>query len=255
MRRPYDQNVTARVLVVEDDPTVSTVLAAYLRREGFEVSVAADGREAEQRWQRDRPDLVVLDVMLPQLSGLEVLRRRRAAADTAAVIVVSARGEEEDRVVGLEFGADDYLVKPVSPRELVLRVHAVLRRLEGRLDNTLDQGGTLRPRRIERGPVTIDTAARTARLGDETLRLTHREFDLLAFLAGHDGEAFTKAELLRRVWGWDFGDTSTVTVHVRRLREKIEEDPSAPRLVVTVPRTGYRFATADELAATGGSAG
>jgi two-component system response regulator VicR len=245
---------------VEDDPTVSTVLAAYLRREGFEVSVAADGREAEQRWQRDRPDLVVLDVMLPQLSGLEVLRRRRTAADAAAVIVVSARGEEEDRVVGLEFGADDYLVKPVSPRELVLRVHAVLRRLEGRLegrlDNTLDQAGTtLRPRRIERGPVIIDTAARTARLGDETLRLTHREFDLLAFLAGHDGEAFTKAELLRRVWGWDFGDTSTVTVHVRRLREKIEEDPSAPRLVVTVPRTGYRFATADELAATGGSAG
>ena len=241
---------------MEDDPTVSTVLAAYLRREGFEVGVAADGRAAEQRWQRDRPDLVVLDVMLPQLSGLEVLRRRRAAADAAAVIVVSARGEEEDRVVGLEFGADDYLVKPVSPRELVLRVHAVLRRLEGRLDNTLDQASTtLRPRRIERGPVTIDTAARTARLGDETLRLTHREFDLLAFLAGHDGEAFTKAELLRRVWGWDFGDTSTVTVHVRRLREKIEEDPSAPRLVVTVPRTGYRFATADELAATGGSAG
>ncbi len=234
--------MTARVLVVEDDATVSTVLAAYLRREGFDVTVAADGREAEQRWQRDRPDLVVLDVMLPYLSGLEVLRRRRSAADAAAVIVVSARGEEEDRVVGLEFGADDYLVKPVSPRELVLRVHAVLRRL--------DQGSaSLRPRRVVRGPLTVDTAARTAHLDGELLSLTHREFDLLAFLATHDGEAFTKAELLRRVWGWDFGDTSTVTVHVRRLREKIEQDPSAPRLVVTVPRTGYRFATADEVAA------
>ncbi len=230
--------------MVEDDLTVSTVLAAYLRREGFEVAVAADGRDAEQQWERDRPDLVVLDVMLPYLSGLEVLRRRRAAADAAAVIVVSARGEEEDRVVGLEFGADDYLVKPVSPRELVLRVHAVLRRL--------DQGGTtLRPRQIVRGRVRIDTAARTAHLGDDALQLTHREFDLLAFLAGHDGQAFSKAELLRRVWGWDFGDTSTVTVHVRRLREKIEADPSAPRLVVTVPRTGYRFATAAELEAAG----
>jgi DNA-binding response OmpR family regulator len=235
--------VTARVLVVEDDPTVSTVLAAYLRREGFEVSVAADGREAEQRWQRERPDLVVLDVMLPQISGLEVLRRRRADADAAAVIVVSARGEEEDRVVGLEFGADDYLVKPVSPRELVLRVHAVLRRLDQR-------GTTLRPRQIVRGPLHIDTAARTAHIGDQPLQLTHREFDLLTFLAGHDGEAFTKADLLRRVWGWDFGDTSTVTVHVRRLREKIEADPSAPLLVVTVPRTGYRFATTDELDAS-----
>jgi DNA-binding response OmpR family regulator len=244
MAADYDRDVTARVLVVEDDPTVSTVLAAYLRREGFEVTVAADGREAEQRWQRDRPDLVVLDVMLPLLSGLEVLRRRRAAADQAAVIVVSARGEEEDRVVGLEFGADDYLVKPISPRELVLRVHAVLRRL--------DQGGTtLRPTQIVRGPVRIDTAARTAHLDDVALQLTHREFDLLAFLAGHDGQAFSKAELLRRVWGWDFGDTSTVTVHVRRLREKIEQDPSAPRLVVTVPRTGYRFATAEELGAAG----
>jgi DNA-binding response OmpR family regulator len=234
--------VSARVLIVEDDATVSTVLAAYLRREGFEVAVAADGREAEQRWERDRPDLVVLDVMLPVLSGLEVLRRRRAAADSAAVIVVSARGEEEDRVVGLEFGADDYLVKPVSPRELVLRVHAVLRRL--------DQASatSLRPREIVRGPVRLDTAARTAQVDGEALMLTHREFDLLAFLATHDGVAFSKDDLLRRVWGWDFGDTSTVTVHVRRLREKLEQDPSAPRYVVTVPRTGYRFATPDEIA-------
>lgn len=231
----------ARILIVEDDATVASVVAAYLRREGFEVTVAADGRAAEQRWERDRPDLVVLDVMLPVMSGLEVLRRRRAAADRAAVIVVSARGEEEDRVVGLEFGADDYLVKPISPRELVLRVNAVLRRLDQR------STASLLPREIVRGPVRIDTAARTAQLDDQPLALTHREFDLLAFLAGYDGQAFTKAELLRRVWGWDFGDTQTITVHVRRLREKLERDPSAPRLIVTVPRTGYRFATPEEL--------
>ena len=231
----------ARILIVEDDATVASVVAAYLRREGFEVTIAADGKQAEQRWERELPDLVVLDVMLPQLSGLEVLRRRRAAADEAAVIVVSARGEEEDRVVGLEFGADDYLVKPISPRELVLRVNAVLRRLDQR------GTGSLLPREIVRGPVRIDTAARTARLDDQPLALTHREFDLLAFLAGYDGQAFTKAELLRRVWGWDFGDTQTITVHVRRLREKLERDPSAPRLIVTVPRTGYRFATPEEL--------
>ena len=231
----------ARILIVEDDATVASVVAAYLRREGFEVTIAADGKQAEQRWERDRPDLVVLDVMLPYLSGLEVLRRRRAAADEAAVIVVSARGEEEDRVVGLEFGADDYLVKPISPRELVLRVNAVLRRLDQRSTSSL------LPREIVRGPVRIDTAARTAHLDDQPLALTHREFDLLAFLAGYDGQAFSKAELLRRVWGWDFGDTQTITVHVRRLREKLERDPSAPRLIVTVPRTGYRFATPEEL--------
>jgi DNA-binding response OmpR family regulator len=203
------------------------------------VTVAAT---AGQRSERDKPDLVMLNVILPLLSGLNVLRRHRAIADAAAVIVVSARGEEEDRVVGLEFGADDYLVKPVSPRELVLRVHAVLRRL--------DQGGSmpLRPREIVRGPVRIDTAARTAQVEGSVLSLTHREFDLLAFLAAHDGQAFTKAELLRRVWGWDFGDMSTVTVHTPRLREKLEQDPAAPRYVVTVPRTGYRFATPKELA-------
>jgi DNA-binding response OmpR family regulator len=231
-----------RVLVVDDDPTVSGVVAAYLGKAGYDARVVDDGAAAVDVWQQWRPAVVVLDVMLPGLSGLEVLRRMRAAADGAAVIMLSARGEEEDRLVGLEVGADDYVVKPFSPREVTLRVQALLRR-EERL-----AGQSLTPKRLAHGPVLVDTAARTAALDGEALALTHREFDLLAFLVGHPGEAFSKAELLRRVWGWDFGDASTVTVHVRRLREKIEADPSDPRLVLTVPRTGYRLATTEELA-------
>jgi DNA-binding response OmpR family regulator len=157
--------------------------------------------------------------------------------------VLSARGEEEDRLVGLETGADDYVVKPFSPREVVLRVEALLRRTE-RL-----QGAQLLNSRIRHGELEIDSAAREARLGGRSLPLTMREFDLLAFLASHAGQTFSKEELLRRVWGWDFGDTSTVTVHVRRLREKLEADPSDPRLVLTVGRSGYRMARLDELPA------
>lgn len=240
--RFYPQSVATRVLIVDDDPTVSNVVSAYLTKAGYEARVVGDGLTAVEAWQQWRPSVVVLDVMLPGLSGLEVLRRMRAAADGAAVIMLSARGEEEDRLVGLEFGADDYVVKPFSPREITLRVQALLRR-EERL-----AGHVLTPKKLACGPVMLDTGARTAFLDGEPLSLTHREFDLLAFLVGHPGEAFTKAELLRRVWGWDFGDSSTVTVHVRRLREKIEDDPSDPRLVLTVPRTGYRFAAEEELA-------
>jgi DNA-binding response OmpR family regulator len=225
------------VLVVDDDPTVSNIVSAYLTKAGYEARMVADGLAAVEVWQQWRPSVVVLDVMLPGLSGLEVLRRMRAADDGAAVIMLSARGEEEDRLVGLEVGADDYVVKPFSPRELTLRVQALLRR-EDRL-----AGLDLTPTKVSSGPVSLDTAARTAALDGVELSLTHREFDLLAFLVRHPGKSFTKAELLRRVWGWDFGDSSTVTVHVRRLREKIENDPSDPRLVLTVPRTGYRFAS------------
>ena len=185
--------------------------------------------------------MVILDIMLPGLSGLELLRRRRRLGDHAAIVMLSARGEEEDRLVGLETGADDYVVKPFSPRELVLRVEALLRRAE-RLGNPPLLSST-----ITVGPLTIDTAAREAQLNGEPLSLTTREFDLLAFLAGHAGQTFSKEELLRRVWGWDFGDTSTVTVHVRRLREKVEADPSDPRLVLTVGRAGYRLSRADEV--------
>jgi DNA-binding response OmpR family regulator len=239
--------VTARILVVEDDRTVAEVLIAYLNQAGYTVEWSADGVEALERWQRTSPDVVILDLMLPGLSGLEVLRRRRRLGDHAAVVVLSARGEEEDRLVGLETGADDYVVKPFSPREVVLRVEALMRRTE-RL-----AGSQLLNQKVELGDLHIDVAARSARLAagphgeSRELQLTTREFDLLAFLAVHPGQTFSKQELLRRVWGWDFGDTSTVTVHVRRLREKLEVDPSDPIMVLTVGRSGYRMALESEL--------
>jgi len=227
--------MVASVLVVEDDPTVTSVLVAYLRKAGFEPVVATDGPSALLEWTQRRPDVVVLDVMLPGMSGLDVLRRRREADDHAAVVVLSARGEEEDRLLGLELGADDYVTKPYSPREVVGRVQALLRRGE-RLGSS-----ALLPRRLVSGPLTLDLGARTARTDAGPVVLTPREFDLLAHLMTHPGEVFTKEQLMRRVWGWDFGDTSTVTVHVRRLREKVETDPSDPRHVVTVRGSGYRF--------------
>lgn len=217
------------------------VLESYLTRAGHQVQVARDGAQALTAWRRLVPDVVLLDVMLPSLSGLEVLRRQRAAGDRAAIIIISARGEESDRLVGLEFGADDYVVKPLSPREIVLRTDALLRRAEQLT------GTRLRERSLRLGGVDIDLAARSAARSDTPLRLTGREFDLLAFLAGHAGETFTKAALLSRVWGWDFGDNSTVTVHIRRLRQKVEDDPSDPRLVLTVGREGYRAVREDEL--------
>jgi len=227
--------MVAKVLVVEDDATVSSVLYAYLRKSGFDPRIAPDGAAALQEWTRWKPDVVILDVMLPGMTGLEVLQRRRADDDGAAVIILSARGDEEDRLLGLEVGADDYVVKPFSPREAVLRVQALLRRSE-RLG-----ASAMLPRTVTIGDLLVDLQARKARIRGEALDLTHREFDLLAFLMTHPDEAFTKEALMRRVWGWDFGDTSTVTVHVRRLREKIERDPSDPRLVLTVRGTGYRF--------------
>jgi DNA-binding response OmpR family regulator len=227
--------MVARVLVVEDDSTVSSVLYAYLRKSGFDPRIAPDGAAALQEWTQWKPDIVILDVMLPGMTGLEVLHRRRADDDGAAVIILSARGDEEDRLLGLEMGADDYVVKPFSPREAVLRVQALLRRSE-RLG-----ARSMLPRTVTVGELLVDLQARTARIRDDVLGLTHREFDLLAFLITHRNEAFTKEALMHRVWGWDFGDTSTVTVHVRRLREKIERDPSDPRLVLTVRGTGYRF--------------
>ena len=227
--------MVARVLVAEDDTTVSGVLSAYLLKAGFDPRIAADGATALQEWSRWKPDVVVLDVMLPGMSGLEVLHRRRADDDGAAVIILSARGDEEDRLLGLEVGADDYVVKPFSPREVVLRIRALLRRSE-RLG-----ANSMLPRVVTVGDLVIDLHARTARVRGAVLSLTHREFDLLAYLMTHRGEALSKEALMRRVWGWDFGDTSTVTVHVRRLREKIERDPSDPELVLTVRGTGYRF--------------
>ena len=225
----------ATVLVVEDDTTVSSVLSAYLRKAGFVPIVVSDGPGALQEWSQRHPDVVILDIMLPGLSGLDVLQRRRADDDHAAVIILSALGGEDDRLLGLDLGADDYMVKPFSPREVVGRVQALLRRGE-RLGAQV-----LLPRHLASGPLSVDLSGRVAHLDGVEVLLTHREFDLLAHLMSHPGEALTKEQLMRRVWGWDFGDTSTVTVHVRRLREKIEVDPSDPRLVVTVRGAGYRF--------------
>ena len=246
----YGEDMSARVLVVEDDPQLAEIVAGYLSRAGFEVRVATDGLKALAAARTQRMDLIVLDLMLPGISGLEVLRRLRAEGSQVAVVVLSALGEDEDRVVGLERGADDYIVKPFSPRELVLRVEGLLRRVE------LGTGASLVPRTIDVGDLRVDVPARSVHRGQERLVLSHREFDLLVFLATHPGQAFTKKELLRRVWGWDFGDTSTVTVHVRRLRQKVERMPSEPELVTTVWGVGYRFetTTAPGVQAAGSSA-
>jgi two-component system response regulator ResD len=222
----------ARVLVVDDEPMVREVLARYLQKEGFSVEEAADGEQALSRFEAAAPDLVLLDLMLPRVDGLEVFRRIRERAPTA-VIMLTAKGEETDRVVGLELGADDYVTKPFSPREVVARVRAVLRRTDG-----AGHAAGL----ITLGELELDGPRREAHLRGELLQLTRKEFDLLFLLASHPERAFTRAELLDEVWdfAWD-GDSATVTVHVRRLREKIEEDPSNPQHLVTVWGIGYRF--------------
>jgi DNA-binding response OmpR family regulator len=224
------------VLVVDDDPTVSDVVRRYLERAGLAVTLAADGPAALEAFAERRPDLVVLDLMLPGIDGLEVCRRMRALADHIPVVMLTALGEEADRVLGLQLGADDYVTKPFSPRELVLRVQSVLRRA-GRGAGAPGNGAEV----LVDGGLTVDCGRREARLGAEVLALTVREFDLLAFLMRHPGRAFRRAELLDSVWGWTFGDQSTVTVHMRRLREKIEADPGHPRRIVTVWGVGYRY--------------
>jgi DNA-binding response OmpR family regulator len=224
--------VVSRILVVDDDPTVADVVSRYLQRDGFEVELVGDGETALTRALADPPDLVVLDLMLPGLSGLEVCRRLRATMPIP-VVMLTALGEESDRVLGLELGADDYVTKPFSPRELALRVQSVLRR------------GAAMPQRepkvLTDGDLVVDVAARDARIGGAELTLTVREFDLLVFLLTHRGKAFGRADLLERVWGWTFGDQATVTVHVRRLREKIEVDAAKPVRLVTVWGVGYRY--------------
>jgi DNA-binding response OmpR family regulator len=229
----------AHVLVVEDDPTVREVVVRYLERDGHDVAAVGDGEsalvQAGIRW----PDLVVLDLMLPEIDGLEVCRRLRATAPVP-VIMLTARGDEDDRVMGLELGADDYVAKPFSPRELTARVNAVLRRAAGGGADSAParQSG---PERIVAGELHIDVLAREARRRDDPLLLTAREFDLMVFLAARPRRTFRREELLEEVWGYSYGDTATVTVHVRRLREKIEIDPSAPEHLITVWGVGYRW--------------
>jgi DNA-binding response OmpR family regulator len=224
-----------RVLVVDDDPTISDVVRRYLERAGYEVTHAADGLAALDRFADQRPDLVVLDLMLPGVDGLEVCRRLRSGGSDVPVIMLTALGEEADRVLGLQLGADDYVSKPFSPRELVLRVQSVLRRAAGPV--APDAGSQV----LVDGDLVVDTGRRVARLAGAELALTVREFDLLAYLVRHPARAFRRAQLLAAVWGWEFGDQSTVTVHVRRLREKVEADPAQPRRIVTVWGVGYRY--------------
>ena len=223
----------AKVLVVDDDPTVREVVVSYLRAADHDVVEAGDGESALER-HRDAPqDLVVLDLMLPGIDGIEVCRRLRQDGDVP-VIMLTALGEETDRVVGLEVGADDYVTKPFSPRELVLRVDSVLRRA----------GTPATPRRLVDGDLVVDEAGHAAYRDGEPLPLTGREFDLLRFLLAHPGMAYSREELLEQVWGWSFGDRSTVTVHVRRLREKVEPDPTQPVRLQTVWGVGYRWEAA-----------
>ena len=223
------------VLVVEDDTTVAEVVTRYLERDGFDVVAVASGEEALRSARVAWPDLVVLDLMLPGMSGLELLRRLRAEA-RVPVIVLTARGGESDRVVGLDLGADDYVAKPFSPGELAARVKSVLRRSARR--EPVEQADV--PLIFD--DLRIERRARTVHIGDREVALTAREFDLLAFLAEHPETAFDRNTLLERVWGWSYGDASTVTVHVRRLREKLELDPADPAHILTVWGVGYRFA-------------
>ena len=224
------------VLVVEDDPAVRDVVRRYLERDGHRVTLASDGTAALDAAD-ETVDLVVLDVMLPGIDGLQVCRRLRDGVSGRAdvpVIMLTALGEEDDRIAGLTLGADDYVTKPFSPRELSLRVTSVLRRAA----NGSDRSG---PETLDDGDLVVELPSRRVTLRGDELSLTLREFDLLTFLLGHPGEAFSRAELLDRVWGWSFGDHSTVTVHIKRLRHKIENDPSMPRRIATVYGLGYRY--------------
>jgi DNA-binding response OmpR family regulator len=223
-----------KVLVVDDEPTVREVVVGYLRRDGHDVAEAADGTIALELLDADPPDLVVLDMMLPGVNGLDVLRRVRSSSEIP-VIMLTARAEEADRVTGLELGADDYVVKPFSPRELAARVNGVLRRTAARQ--------AVAPQRLEFDDLIIDPLSREVTLGGAIVDLTPKEFDVLAFLAASPRQVFSRAQLLHSVWqsSPDWQDPAAVTVHVRRIRNKIEVDPERPRWISTVWGVGYRF--------------
>jgi DNA-binding response OmpR family regulator len=236
-------DLPGRIVVVDDDPTVADVVGRYLVRDGHTVECVHDGPEALRRILEQPPDLVVLDLMLPGMSGLEVCRRLRERWPVP-VVMLTALGDETDRLAGFEFGADDYVTKPFSPRELAMRVRSVLRRARG----AAAAGHPDEPAAAGQGQETITDRdvvvhlpAHEVRVGGKLLQLTSREYDLLIFLLRNPRQAFTREQLLSAVWGWTFGDTSTVTVHVRRLREKLEGDPTMPQRIVTVWGVGYRY--------------
>ena len=228
------------VLVVDDDPTLREVVAGYLTRAGLDVLEAGDGLDALSVARTRSPDLVVLDLTLPGLDGLEVFRRLRSARGDLPVVMLTARGEESDRVLGLEIGADDYVTKPFSSRELVLRVQSILRRAAPSAGPSAEPADRAATTLVDED-LRVDTRRHQVWLGDGLLALTSREFDLLAHLMAHPGTAFSRRELMEQVWGWEYGDESTVTVHVRRLREKVETDPSRPVRLQTVWGVGYRW--------------
>ncbi|MGP4014980.1 response regulator transcription factor [Saccharopolyspora sp. 5N708] len=222
-----------RILVVEDDPTVAQVITGYLHRANYIAVVASDGMIGLELARQMTPDLVVLDVMLPGLDGIQFCRELRTRSQIP-VIMLTSLGAEEDRLRGLEVGADDYLTKPFSPRELVLRVQSVLRRTMAL--PPARSGGLLRA-----GDLVVDQSARVVTKAGRVLTMTNKEFELLVYLLNNPSRVFSRDELMRKVWLHDFGDASTITVHVRRLREKIEDDPSRPTALVTVWGVGYRF--------------
>jgi two-component system response regulator ResD len=224
--------MSTTVLVVDDEPIVREVVVSYLEREGYRTLEAGDGDTARRLVEEEPPGLVVLDVMLPGTDGLELCRWIRARSDLP-VIMLTARGDEADRIVGLDLGADDYVTKPFSPRELAARVRTVLRRTAPSL---------AKAERLTFDGLDIDASAREVTKDGDSLRLTAKEFDLLWFMANHPRQVFSRDQLMDRVWGYEAAlDTGTVTVHIRRLREKIEADPSRPRFLQTIWGVGYRF--------------
>ena len=229
-----------RILLVEDDDTVAEVVDSYLRAAEMTVVRCEDGTSAVATALDCVPDLVLLDVMLPGIDGFEVLRRLRGQAVTAPVIMLTELAEEDDRIRGLEVGADDYLTKPFSPRELVLRVKSVLRRTVPVAAPQSSPGGVL----VD-GDLVVDTGSRKVELGGKAVAVTLREFDLLAYFLENRNRVLSREALLAAVWGWEVGDYSTVTVHVRRLREKVEKQPQSPTRLVTVWGRGYRWDPAE----------
>ena len=227
----------AKILVVDDERVLLDTLRYNLAKAGHEVRVAADGEAALRMARQEPPDLIVLDIMLPKMDGFEVCRTLRQESPAMPILMLTARDEELDKVLGLELGADDYLTKPFSMRELLARVKALLRRVEA-----LRASGQATAKLLVEGCLKVDLTSHRALLGDKLLHLKPKEFDLLVFLMRHRGRAFTRDQLLERVWGYDYvGDTRTVDVHVRWLREKVEADPSRPELIETVRGVGYRF--------------
>ncbi|MCL4466708.1 MAG: response regulator transcription factor [Chloroflexi bacterium] len=226
----------AKILIVEDESTIAEAVAYNLKRQGHSTAIAADGLAALEAFSREQPDLVLLDLMLPRMDGISVCRKLRQASNVP-VLMLTARDEEIDKVVGLEVGADDYITKPFSMRELVARVQATLRRVE--MDTSSQATGASA---LSVDDLVIDPARHEVRRAGSLVELAPKEFDLLLFLASHQGRVFSRDAILERVWGYSYGgETRTVDVHIRGLREKLEDDVTSPRYIETVRRVGYRF--------------